>query len=335
MIAGARKLAGLLVMAALAACAPRMAPETADAGNGRIARDALVMPDGARLPLHVWEARGNPGPKAVILGVHGFNDYGLGFDLPAQWFAAQNIRVYAYDQRGFGAAPHPGVWSSEHRMARDLGHAVRLIQDRHPDTPVYLLGVSMGGAVTLAAAEAGHLPDVAGVVLSAPAVWARETMPFYQRWALWLGAHTVPWMTLTGAGLDRSPTDNTRVLRTLAMDPKVIGATRIDAMYGLTNLMDTALNAADDLPTPALVLYGENDEIVPPGPTSRFWETLDGRDGVRLALYAEGWHMLLRDTQAFTVWHDIRTWMTEPGAPLPSGADADAMGRLRTLVEER
>jgi alpha-beta hydrolase superfamily lysophospholipase len=335
MTAWMRTAAWLLVGMALAACAPRMAAQTADAGDARFAENALVMPDGARLPLHVWAARGNPGPKAVILGVHGFNDYGMGFDLPAQWFAAQHIRVYAYDQRGFGAAPHPGVWSSDTRMARDLGNAVALIQDRHPDTPVYVLGVSMGGAVTLAAAAQGHLPDVAGVVLSAPAVWARETMPFYQRWALWLGAHTVPWMTLTGAGLDRSPTDNTRVLRTLAMDPKVIGATRIDAMYGLTNLMDTALKAADALPEPALVLYGANDEIVPPGPTLRFWETLDGRNGVRLALYAEGWHMLLRDTQAFTVWHDIRRWMTEPDAPLPSGADRDALDRLRSLADDR
>jgi alpha-beta hydrolase superfamily lysophospholipase len=331
----ARIAFGLLLAAALTGCAPRMAAETVDAGEARVAEDALVMPDGARLPLHVWDSRGNPGPEAVILGVHGFNDYGMGFDLPAQWFAAQHIRVYAYDQRGFGAAPHPGVWSSERRMARDLGHAVSLIQDRHPDTPVYVLGVSMGGAVTLAAADHGHLPDVAGVVLSAPAVWARATMPFYQRWALWLGAHTVPWMTLTGAGLDRSPTDNTRVLHTLAVDPKVIGATRIDAMYGLTNLMDTALNAADALPVPALVLYGANDEIVPPGPTRRFWEKLDGRDGVRLALYDEGWHMLLRDAQAFTVWHDIRTWMTAPAAPLPSGADRNALDRLRTRADDR
>ena len=159
-------------------------------------------------------------------------------------------------------------------------------------------------------------------------------MPSYQRWALWLGAHTVPWVTLTGAGLDRSPTDNARVLHTLAMDPKVIGATRIDAMYGLTNLMDTALNAADALPEPALVLYGGNDEIVPPAPTLRFWDKLDGRDGVRRALYADGWHMLLRDTQAFTVWRDIRAWMRKPSVDLPSGADARSLQRLSDLTAE-
>lgn len=321
----------------LTACTPQVAPGGDAERDPPAQRDGqvLVMPDGARLPLHVWEPRGNGRPEAVVLGVHGFNDYGMGFDLPAQWFAAQEITLYAYDQRGFGGAPNRGTWPGERVMARDLGHAVRWVKAQHPDTPIYILGTSMGGAVTLAAADMDVLPEVAGIILSAPAVWARETMPFYQRWALWLGAHTVPWMTLTGAGLDRSPTDNTRVLRTLAVDPKVISATRVDSMYGLTNVMDTALHAADALPAPALVLYGANDEIVPPAPMLRFWESLDDRDGVRLALYADGWHMLLRDTQAFTVWHDIRHWMTAPDGPLPSDAGNNALARLQTLADDR
>lgn len=329
-----RSVVWLLVLA-LAACAPRASPDgAAAAGDARIAGNALVMPDGARLPLRVWAPRGGEDPEAVVLGVHGFNDYAMGFDMPGAWFAAQDVTLYAYDQRGFGGAPHPGVWSSERRLAGDLGHAVRLIQQRHPDTPLYILGVSMGGAVTLAAAKRGDLPEVAGVVLAAPAVWGRETMPFYQRWALWLGAHTVPWMTLTGEGLDRRPTDNTIALRTLALDPKVIGATRIDSMYGLVNLMDTALHAGAALPAPALVLYGANDEIVPPEPMLRFWQGIEGRDGVRLALYDDGWHMVLRDRQAFTVWRDIRAWMSAPGADLPSGADRAPLDRLSKLAAD-
>ena len=34
--------------------------------------------------------------------------------------------------------------------------------------------------------------------------------------------------------------------------------------------------------------------------------------------------MLLRDLQARTVWVDIAAWITDPGAPLPSGADERA-----------
>jgi len=40
----------------------------------------------------------------------------------------------------------------------------------------------------------------------------------------------------------------------------------------------------------------------------------------RTAYYAHGWHMLLRDLQAETVWRDAEGFMRDPAAPLPSGA---------------
>jgi alpha-beta hydrolase superfamily lysophospholipase len=325
-------VAFLLGVLALGACAPRVAPESgAEARSpARMSGDALVMPDGVRLPLYAWRAL-NGDPEAVILGVHGFNDYGHAFAMPGAWFAARNVTVYAYDQRGFGGAPHPGVWPGERRLTRDLATAVRLIRARHPKTPLYLLGTSMGGAVVLAAAAHGDLPPVAGLALAAPAVWARETMPLYQRAALWLGAHTVPWLTLSGEGLGRQASDNIPMLRALGGDPNVIKETRIDAMHGLVNLMDTAFAAGAALPAPALLLYGAKDEIVPPGPTLAMWRDAAPRPGVRAVLYPEGWHMLLRDLQAPTVWRDIRAWMRDPRAPLPSKAHRAALTRLETL----
>ena len=57
------------------------------------------------------------------------------------------------------------------------------------------------------------------------------------------------------------------MLLALGRDPLVIKATRIDAMHGLVNLMDTALEEAAGFKTPALILYGERDEIIPKTPT--------------------------------------------------------------------
>jgi len=320
-----------ILLLLLAACAPRVAPYGA-AGNPPSAPvvpgKVLEMPDGARLPLRVWAAREGP-PKAVLLGLHGFNDYSMGFDLPGSWFAAQGYTLYAYDQRGFGANPNAGVWPGTDVLVGDLAAAVRQLRERHPDRPLYLLGTSMGGAVVLAAAGRDWLPPVDGVVLAAPAVWARETMPFYQRWALWLTAHTLPWVTLTGAGLDIQASDNRVALWTLGMDPRVIKATRVDAMHGLTNLMDEALAAGDALPAPALLLYGEKDEIVPFAPMLTLWRQVADRPGITLGLYADGWHMLLRDLQAYTVWRDIAAWMRDPAGGLPSGTDQRAQTALR------
>jgi alpha-beta hydrolase superfamily lysophospholipase len=281
------------------------------------------MPDGTRLPLRSWRPDG--APKAAIVGLHGFNDYAEGYEMPGRWFAQHGYALYAYDQRGFGRAPHRGLWPGADTLIADAATAVDLVRARHPETPVYLMGLSMGGAVILAAAGADALPEVDGVVLAAPAVWARGEMPFYQRWALWLTVHTVPWLQLSGQGLDRLPSDNIPMLRALGRDPQVIGATRMDSVYGLTGLMSRALDARGALDTAVLALYGARDEIVPPEPTEKLWRALADRDTATLGLYDSGWHMLLRDLQAPAVWRDIAAWIDRGGrGPLPSGADAAA-----------
>jgi acylglycerol lipase len=115
------------------------------------------------------------------------------------------------------------------------------------------------------------------------------------------------------------------MLRALARDPLVIHETRIDAIYGLVDLMDATLAAAPRLDATALVMYGAKDDIVPREAIGRFVEALppDPRRP-RLAWYDNGYHMLLRDLGGPIVAADVASWVTSPRAPLPSGADRGA-----------
>jgi alpha-beta hydrolase superfamily lysophospholipase len=291
------------------------APTIADVG--------LVAPDGARLPLRIWRPEGDAPAKAVIIALHGFNDYRNFFAGPGAWFAARGIQSYAYDQRGFGEAPNRGLWPGERALADDLKAAVHAVRKRHPNTPLYLLGESMGGAVVMTAMAGPQPPAVDGVVLAAPAVWGRASMPWYQTTALWLAVHTLPGGQVTGRNLGIKPSDNLEMLKALGRDPLVIKQTRVDAVYGLVNLMDRAMVSAASLRVPALVLYGAKDQLIPPAAvqemTGRLPAASDGRR--RVVYYPNGYHMLLRDLQAETVWRDIAAWMADPRAPLPSGAE--------------
>ena len=85
-----------------------------------------------------------------------------------------------------------------------------------PALPVYALGESMGGAVVLSALASDDPPEVDGVILVAPAVWSRDDMPLSYRAALWLSAHTLPWLHVSGEGLKIWPSDNIPMLRALA-----------------------------------------------------------------------------------------------------------------------
>lgn len=296
------------------ACAPQLQELGSADAEAALDGEAFVMADGARLPMKVWPAKR---PRAVIIGVHGMNDYSNAFAMPAPWFAKRGITTYSFDQRGFGDTEHRGLWAGADVMARDLAAVTRIVRQRHGNLPVYIMGVSMGGGVTMKAMAAGL--EVDGAILVAPAIWGWQAMNPVYKTALWLSAHTVPWKTATGSGLEIWPSDNIEMLRAFSKDPKVIKGTRIDAVYGVVNLMDDAYSAAPHFKTPVLYLYGKKDEIVPAEPTFHVMEQITAPK--RLAVYENGWHMLLRDKQREKVWRDIHSWIRNKEAPLPSGEE--------------
>ena len=167
----------------LAACAGGgqldRSPESADSAAGspgkltpHIEGGVFVADDGARLPLRAWLPRGRV--KAVVVAIHGFNDYSQGFQgVGVQWESA-GIATYAYDQRGFGEAPDRGRWVGAWRLTQDIAAMSRVLHARYPHLPVYLFGESMGGAlvvVSVTGAAGAEKPAVDGIILMAPAVW--------------------------------------------------------------------------------------------------------------------------------------------------------------------
>jgi alpha-beta hydrolase superfamily lysophospholipase len=278
------------------------------------------MADGAMLPLRSWLPEGPP--RALVIALHGMNDYSSAFEGTGKQLAQAGIATYAYDQRGFGQAPHPGVWAGRETLIQDLKEARATLSDRHPGVPVYILGESMGGAVTIATLTRPDPPRVDGTILLAPAVWGRANMNIFEKGALWIAAHTVPWLNLSAEGLKITPSDNREMLQALARDPLVIKKTRADAVWGLVNLMDEAYDAASRVRGPALMLYGKNDEIIPKEPSFEVMRRLG--PSARVAYYENGYHMLSRDLEGATVIADMAAWILDRQAPLPSGADEAA-----------
>ncbi|MSO98412.1 MAG: alpha/beta hydrolase [Rhodospirillaceae bacterium] len=333
-----RFLSVVVCLAFISACAPVIAPPGQQPSEPRLNGEVFVTSDGLSLPVRRWLP--DQPPKAVVLALHGFNDYAKAFDkIPANtlgtgpFLASQGFVVYAYDQRGFGRAPNVGLWPGEAALIGDFRDFARVLRRAHPNIPVYALGESMGGAVIMAAVADAQLPLVDGIVLAAPAVWARSTMPFYYRVALWLGARLAPGLKPSGRSLGRQASDNIDLLRDNARDPLFIKNTRLDAIYGISNLMDAALESAPKLDIPTLYLYGQNDQIIPKAPTLQAVKAFPNQgDQLRLIYYPKGWHIVLRDKQAQTVLGDVAAFLDAPKGALPSGADKDALARMSAAL---
>lgn len=322
-----RRLWAMLLLLLMVACAPIEAPAGPEVVAPALQPAHLTAADGTELPLRSWLPPEGEPVRAAVVALHGFNDYSNFFDNTGRHLAEHGIASYAYDQRGFGGAPNRGLWAGTAALTADLRAAVRAVRTRHPGVPLHLFGESMGGAVILAAMARADAPEVDGIVLSAPAVWGRSSMPWYQTTALWIAVHTLPGSRLSGRGLGIVASDNTEMLRALGRDPLVIKGTRVDAVYGLVNLMDEAMARAPSVDGRMLVLYGENDQLIPPGAIDELLHRLPAQGDAdrRLALYPEGYHMLTRDLQAETVQRDLAAWILDPSAALPSGADTHGL----------
>ncbi len=337
-------LLSMLFLTACGAARPPL-PDRGDKNRGdenvggetaRLASGRVIAEDGYALPLHRWSARQESGqPAAIVLGVHGFNDHGGSFERLANRLTPQGITLYAHDQRGFGNTASRGRWPGHERLVKDVRLMVRLLRERHPDTPLYLAGHSMGGAVVLLAMEDGPL-DVAGSVLISPAVWGLADMPWYRRFALWLGVRLFPGLSFSGdivETLGIRATDDPEIRRQLAKDPRVLHHARVDALHGVSVAMERALEAAPALQGPALLLYGEKDDLIPPEAICHLLEKLPPADEGRwrMALYPEGYHMLTRYTRREQTAADIGAWLFDPAATLPSGHALDKKAAQRRL----
>ncbi|MFZ2169209.1 MAG: lysophospholipase [Methylococcaceae bacterium] len=318
----------LLLLTVLSACMPMTYPHGKKIVPAQLSGNFFLTEDGTYLPLHQWL----PGtdPRAVLIALHGFNDYSYFFQKPGEYFSKLGIACFAYDQRGFGATSKRGLWAGEATFTEDLLVITRLLKKRYPNRPIYLLGESMGGAIIISAVSRATMPQVDGIILAAPAIWARPTMPWYQSSLLWTLAHSMPWLSLTGKGLGVMASDNVEMLRALGRDPLVIKATRVESVYGLADLMDAAFDNASLLHGDILILYGEKDEIIPKEPTYFFLKKFLNINvsKKKVAFYQQGYHMLLRDLQAPIALKDIAAWINNSHDKLPSGADIRAQQLL-------
>jgi acylglycerol lipase len=199
-----------------------------------------------------------------------------------------------------------------------------LVRARHPGLPLYVVGESMGGSIAMAALASDTSLQIDGLILIGPAVRGRETLGPVASGGLSFFAHTIPWFPVSTVGMDYQPTNNVALLRELSKDPLIIKTPRVDTVYGLVDAMDAALAAAPRIKPPLLILYGQNDRLVPRDIMKLMLSRLPQDTAIRIATYGKGYHMLLRDLDGALVQRDALVWMQDHKAPLPSGADLQA-----------
>ncbi|MGH3774117.1 MAG: lysophospholipase [Pseudonocardiaceae bacterium] len=265
-----------------------------------------------------WQAWLPPAQvRAVIVIVHGFGEHSGRYAYVGDRLAVAGFAAYAADYRGHGRSD--GRRANIERMAlivADLGGFVRFAAERHPGLPVFMVGHSVGGLISLQyATEPGTSLD--GLVLSAPAVEVMVGSALQRRLAGVLSA-LVPDLQVAALDADHKISRDPEVIRAYREDPLVYRG-RIKARTGAEILLTMQGLPArlSQLSLPLLILHGTDDLICAPAGSTMVHDRVSSPDKT-VRRYQHLYHEVFNEPERDEVLTDLMDWLEQHLPPTHS-----------------
>ncbi|XP_055473381.1 monoglyceride lipase isoform X2 [Psammomys obesus] len=298
----------------------------------------LVNADGQYLFCRYWKPSGTP--KALIFVSHGAGEHCGRYDELAQMLKGLDILVFAHDHVGHGQSEGERMVVSDFQVfVRDVLQHVDTVQKDYPEVPVFLLGHSMGGAISILAA-AERPTHFSGMVLISPLVLANPEsastlkdnfknkaspiekattlmttwMPF--AFYLWVLAAKVLNLVLPNMSLGRIDSSvlsrNKSEVDQYDSDPLICRA-GVKVCFGiqLMNAVSRVERAMPKLTLPFLLLQGSADRLCDSKGAYLLMESSRSQDKT-LKMYEGAYHVLHKELPEVTnsVLHEINTWVS-------------------------
>lgn len=292
---------------------------------------ALLHTDGAflgagdvRITWQSWQDATAP-TRAHVVVAHGAAEHGGRYLRLARELAPRGFPVWAIDHRGHGRSEGQRVLIDRftHAVA-DVDALVTHVSEADLGRPVFLLGHSMGGAISLLYALA-HQDRLTGLILSATAAsdaGVAAPLRIADR-VLGLGrilsrvAPSMGIVELDPEGLSRDPAE----VRAYVDDPlvtvgKLPARTAGELSAAIRGPFRRALGA---ITLPTLLIHGDADPLVPPVASTLVRDRL-GSEDVTLSVYPEHRHELFNELPADRerVLADVADWL-DARAPRRTG----------------
>jgi acylglycerol lipase len=257
-----------------------------------------------------WQSwQGDAPTRGVVVISHGAGEHSGRYERPALELAELGYPVYALDHRGHGRSEgRRALVDRLDNAAADLDVLVDLARREHPDTPLFLLGHSLGATIALRYAL-GHQDKLDGLILSG-ALAVIDPPPAPVRLAARALSAIAPWMP----ALSVDPA-------TVSRDPAEVEAYRTDPLvhHGKLPVRTVAEIAAateafpeqvGSLTLPLLLVHGSEDRLVSVQGSRMVYERASSEDKM-LEIYDGLFHEVLNELpeDRVRVLADIVAWL--------------------------
>jgi alpha-beta hydrolase superfamily lysophospholipase len=247
--------------------------------------------------------------RAVVVISHGAGEHSGRYERAALELAGLGYPVYALDHRGHGRSE--GSRALVDRLdnaAADLDVLIDLARREHPDTPLFLLGHSLGATIALRYALR-HQDKLDGLILSG-ALAVIDLPPAPVRLAARALSATVPWMPALGvdpATVSRDPAE----VEAYRTDPLVHhGKLPVRTIAEIAAATEAFPEQVGSLTLPLLLVHGSEDRLVSVRGSRMVYERASSQDKT-LEIYDGLYHEVLNELPADRerVLADILAWL--------------------------
>lgn len=269
--------------------------------------DYFNAADGRLLYEQRWLPEGEP--RAHLAIVHGFAEHSARYAYTAEALVRRGYAVHALDLRGHGRSDGDQAFvRSMKEYLLDLRAFLRRVREHAGDSPVFLLGHSMGGGV-VALALCVDPPRVRGALLSGAVLPVEQTAGGrIQRWiSLALGriAPRLPMVKLNASDVSRDPAEVAKY----DSDPLIYrGRIRAGLAAAMVRALDRIKRDTPQVSMPLLIMHGTADALAKPEGSIAFHERVGSSDKA-LKLYDGLYHEILNEPERDQVIGDIAAWM--------------------------
>ena len=256
-----------------------------------------------------WQSWTPARPKAVVVIVHGLGEHSGRYAHVADALVKADCAVYAMDHRGHGKSG--GARTVIDRFANtveDIDHVVELAKREQPRKPVFLLGHSMGGALSLSYTLKNQ-GKLSALILSGPAVALDGAPPLMKPIARFLStiAPKTGLFQIDPALVSRDAS----VVADYAADPlNAHGKVPARTLGEIVNFVEILPAALPLLQLPLLAMHGSDDKLAGVAGSKMVVDRVTSKDKT-LKVYEGLYHEIFNELPAdrAIVLKDLTDWI--------------------------
>jgi lysophospholipase len=268
--------------------------------------DALQSTGGVEIRMQTWRPQE---PRGAVLFVHGLAEHSGRYGYPIDFFARHGFQCSALDLRGHGRSEGRRVHVDRFSdYIYDVRTARNYLERRDPELPIFQVGHSMGGLITiLDVLDAPENLRAAAVSSPALGVPAAQEPGFLLKLIAALLDRIAPRTLIPGIdgkAISRDPA----VVQAYFADPLVSRKVTPRWFSQIRAAMEEAHRRAGELRSDLLVMQSGADQLVDPAATAR-WVQEAPTAHVSWKLWDGLYHEMFNEPERDQVFEYLLAWI--------------------------